>query len=94
MLFGYMPRHSAPRRWAKCITILSTLDWSLLYQLLGAKPELTSGNNETQEYGFGLRFDDLMLSNVLWNLKPATLIPKRRITSPRRRFRGGDNYVV
>ncbi len=46
-------------------------------------PNLRPETNETQEYGFGLRFDDLMLSNDAPNLKPATLIPKRRITSPR-----------
>ncbi len=94
MFLAHMPRHSAPRRWAKCITIQALLDWSLLYQLLGAKPELTPETNETQEYGFGLRFDDLMFPMMLWNLKPATLIPKRRITFHDRRFRGGDDYVV
>ncbi|STG50941.1 hemin TonB-dependent receptor [Escherichia coli] len=45
-------------------------------------PNLRRKLTETQEYGFGLRFDDLMCPMMPWNLKPATLIPKRRITSP------------
>ncbi|BBU80013.1 hypothetical protein EIMP300_14130 [Escherichia coli] len=47
-------------------------------------PNLRPETNETQEYGFGLRFDDLMLSNDALEFKASYFDTKAKvIISPR-----------
>jgi outer membrane receptor protein involved in Fe transport len=45
-------------------------------------PNLRPETNETQEYGFGLRFDDLMLASDALEFKASYFDTKAKITSP------------